>query len=263
MEALDATALEPDYAKMPGHWMLAAMGKRVLRPGGLALTRWMIQSLGITSLYHVVELAPGVGRTAQLLIEAGPASYVGIERDAAAATRTREQIRGGSDSVLITTAENTQLPDGCATVVCGEAFLTMQTEGAKERILKEVCRILQEGGRFGIHELGILSSDQALVNRIQRDLSTTIRVNAKPLRVEDWESLVKGGGLRIVSTRRVPMALLEIKRLIDDEGLFGTARIVSNLLRDGVALRRALEMRSVFRRYSKELCAISIVAEKS
>ena len=30
--------------KMPGHWLMARLGKRVLRPGGMELTRRMISA---------------------------------------------------------------------------------------------------------------------------------------------------------------------------------------------------------------------------
>ena len=33
--------------KMPGHWVLARLGKRVLRPGGMELTRRMLERLAI------------------------------------------------------------------------------------------------------------------------------------------------------------------------------------------------------------------------
>ncbi len=44
--------------KMPGHWLLAKMGKRVLRPGGLELTRVMLERLDIQAHDAVVEFAP-------------------------------------------------------------------------------------------------------------------------------------------------------------------------------------------------------------
>ena len=52
----------PDPAhKMPGHWLLARLGKRVLRPGGLGLTRIMLDRLGIGARDEVVEFAPAWG----------------------------------------------------------------------------------------------------------------------------------------------------------------------------------------------------------
>ena len=50
----------PDQQRMPGHWVLARLGKRVLRPGGMELTRRMITALTIVPADHVVEFAPGL-----------------------------------------------------------------------------------------------------------------------------------------------------------------------------------------------------------
>ena len=38
-----------DYSRMPGHWLPAQIGKRVLRPGGLELTQDMLTRLDIQS----------------------------------------------------------------------------------------------------------------------------------------------------------------------------------------------------------------------
>ena len=78
---------ELDTTKMPGHWLLARLGKRVLRPGGRELTRQMLNGLCIKSSDEVVEFAPGLGFTAQLTLNQKPASYTAVERDEAAATQ--------------------------------------------------------------------------------------------------------------------------------------------------------------------------------
>ena len=36
--------------KMPGHWLLARLGKRVLRPGGRQLTLRMIEALNVETV---------------------------------------------------------------------------------------------------------------------------------------------------------------------------------------------------------------------
>ena len=59
--------------KAPGHWILARLGKRVLRPGGLALTRKMMQALAIQPEDKVVEFAPGLGITAKMALKCKPA----------------------------------------------------------------------------------------------------------------------------------------------------------------------------------------------
>ena len=54
-------------ATAPGHWVLARAGKRVLRPGGAALTAAMLDHARLPGA-DVVELAPGLGRTAAELV---------------------------------------------------------------------------------------------------------------------------------------------------------------------------------------------------
>ena len=57
--------------KMPGHWVLARLGKRVLRPGGMELTRRMLKRLAIKPSDEVIEFAPGMGTTARLTLALG------------------------------------------------------------------------------------------------------------------------------------------------------------------------------------------------
>ena len=46
-----------DYT-VAGHWLLARLGKRVLRPGGMHLTRALLADAGVSNA-DVVEFAPG------------------------------------------------------------------------------------------------------------------------------------------------------------------------------------------------------------
>src|SRR5215208_6344021 len=87
--------------KMPGHWVLARMGKRVLRPGGMDLTRRMLDALRIRESDEVVEFAPGMGVTARLTLALRPASYTAVERDEAAAKIVRGYLAGDSRRVVV------------------------------------------------------------------------------------------------------------------------------------------------------------------
>src|SRR5688500_17534028 len=87
--------------KMPGHWVLARLGKRVLRPGGMELTRRMLKALQISAKDEVVEFAPGMGITAQLTLRASPASYTAVERDEAAAKIVRGYLKGTVKNALL------------------------------------------------------------------------------------------------------------------------------------------------------------------
>ena len=39
----------PEASRMQGHWLLATLGKKILRPGGIALTRKMLAAAAPTS----------------------------------------------------------------------------------------------------------------------------------------------------------------------------------------------------------------------
>lgn len=253
-----------DIAKMPGHWLLARMGKRVLRPGGLELTRKMLDTLAIDSTDHVVEFAPGLGVTARLALARQPASYTAIERDEAAAESVRSFLTDARYRCLVGNAEETGPEDASATVVYGEAMLTMHTPGQKARIVREAYRILQLGGRYGIHELGLTPDDlsEATKDSILHDLSAAIHVGARPLTSSEWRAVLEAEGFQVRAEFTAPMHLLEPKRMIQDEGLERALRIFFNILRTPAARQRVLAMRRVFRTYQDHLMAISLVAVK-
>lgn len=252
--------------KMPGHWLLARMGKRVLRPGGMELTRNMLDSLGIESSDTVVELAPGLGATARLTLDRGPTEYVAVERDGDAAKRVEAMLQGPRQRCVVGTAAETGLENEFASVVYGEAMLTMQTPEEKARIVAEAYRILRPGGQYGIHELALKPDglDSSAKDEIQRDLSAAIHVGARPLTISEWIEQLEIAGFEVDGSKvcEAPMHLLELKRVIQDEGLFGALRIAFNVLRTPAARRRVLQMRQVFRRHQDHLGVISIIARK-
>jgi hypothetical protein len=250
--------------KMPGHWVLARMGKRVLRPGGMELTRRMLDALNIQRADEVVEFAPGMGVTARLTLALAPSSYTAVERDEAAAGIVSSYLSGDRARCVVGSAAETGLQDESATVVYGEAMLTMQTEEAKRQIVREASRLLKSGGRYGIHEMCISSDDldESAKKEIERALTGVVHHGVKPLTVAQWRLLLESEGFAVQSVATTPMALLEPRRVISDEGFARALRFAWNMLRDRDGRRRVLEMRSVFRRHRKHLAAVTMVGVK-
>lgn len=261
--ALPGEGLDP--ALMPGHWLLARLGKRVLRPGGRELTGWMIDGLGIGPADDALEIAPGLGVTAEVALARGPRTYVGVERDATAAQALRARLDAPGRTILQGSAERIDLPSGTVTVAWAEAMLTMNPQPARERILSEVARVLAPRGRFGMHELMLTPDDLPEHDRarIRHDLSEAIRVGARPLTATEWRRLLAAAGLEPVAMAERPMALLSPGRVLRDEGPARTARVLVNVARDPVARTRVRAMRSVFRRHRDHIAAISIIARKA
>lgn len=162
-----------DSARMPGHWLLSRLGKRVLRPGGLELTRQMLEALNILAEDDVIEFGPGLGMTARIALGRKPRSYAGIERDETAARIVRSYLMGPHQSCFVASAEETGLTTGQASVIYGEAMLTMQGPRQKASMIKEAARLLRPGGRYGIHELCLVPDalPQQTRDLIEGDLS--------------------------------------------------------------------------------------------
>ncbi|MFV0338488.1 MAG: methyltransferase domain-containing protein [Chthoniobacterales bacterium] len=264
--ALPGENLDP--RKMPGHWLLARLGKRVLRPGGIEMTRQLLSTLAISSSDKVVEFAPGLGSTARMTLAKNPASYTAVERDATAAAQVRHWLDQADTTsnrqVQTGQAQKTGLPDACANIVYGEAMLSMQNEKAKREIISEAYRLLQPGGRYGIHELSVSPDDlpEEKLKQISDSVTQAINHRAVPLTGQDWESLLRSEGFEIEYRTSSPMALLEPCRVVKDEGFFGLLRFLFRLLLNPAARSRVRMMRQTFRKNRDHLAAICLVARK-
>ncbi len=247
-----------------GHWILAKMGKRVLRPGGKELTHKLIEGLNIGSQDDIVEFAPGIGFTASIILKKNPKSYIGVELNEEASAKLEKKFVSKNIRIINTNAASTRLKPGSADKVLGEAMLTMQADHRKSEIIKEAYRLLKPGGTYGIHELGLVPDqlDVKIKSSIQRKLAQVIKVNARPLTQQEWCILLEKEGFKIKNVYSSPMHLLEPARVISDEGIFRTLKIGFNVLTHPKARNTILKMRKIFRNYEKQMTAFAIIAEK-
>lgn len=246
---------------VPGHWLLARLGKRVLRPGGTRLTRRLLTAARVAHA-DVVELGPGLGQTAAAILVRWPHSYHGVEHDADAAQTAG--LVAGQGNVKVANASATGLPDSSADVVIGEAVLTLQDDSSKAPIVSEVVRLLRPGGRYAIHELALTPDAVPAATRadIRRSLARVTQMNVCPLTITEWQRLLTRHALVIEKVQTARVALLSPQRVIADEGLVGALRFAVNLLVRRDARRRVLEMRRTFRHHRHHFSAVALIARK-
>ena len=270
--ALPLPQSDRDPAHLQGHWLLARIGKRVLRPGGRKLTERMLAHTELAGK-DVVEFAPGLGLTTRAILTQRPKSYRGVDRDPQVVdiiTRLAAGQPGQSGqhaipaSCVLRDAADTGLDTDSADVVIGEAMLTMQSDRGKRAILDEAFRLLRAGGTYSIHELGLQPDDldDSVKDEIRKTLARSIKVNARPLTEAEWRELLESAGFEVLWSGREPMALLDMRRNLADEGIGGVLRIMRNVLGNKDIRARVLDMKSTFDRYRDELTGIAFVVRK-
>lgn len=255
-----------DPAHLQGHWLLARIGKHVLRPGGKKLTERMLANADIAGK-DVVKFAPGLGLTTRAILERDPKSYRGVDRDPQVVdiiSKLTSEKATIPASCVQRDAADTGLESNSADVVIGEAMLTMQTERGKQAIIGETFRLLRAGGTYSIHELGLQPDnlDESVKDEVRKALARSIKVNARPLTEQEWRELLEAEGFEVLWRGKEPMALLDMKRNIADEGIGGVLRILRNVLGNKDIRARVLNMKHTFDKYSNELTGIAFVVRK-
>ena len=254
----------PEAGRMQGHWLLAKLGKRILRPGGRALTAKLLEQAKPAGDDDIVELGPGVGATAEVLLRANPRSYRGVDPNPEGRDAVKNILKKHPRAdYVVADARDTGLDDASADLVVSEAMLTIQDDAGKNAIVAEAARLLRPGGRYAIHEMAWLPDHTDEERETARkELSRVIKVGARPLTLEGWTELLAAHGLETEWHDRAPLHLLEPRRIVSDEGLWGALRFWNNARRLPGASDRLKAMRQGFQLQGKLMGGIVILARK-
>lgn len=246
----------PNAKSASGHWVLARAGKRVLRPGGVELTRAMFDALAITTEDDVVELAPGMGASFTRAARYRPATLCGVDENEKVVQGINERFGGTDYRCVCGDIAATGLPSESADVVYSEAVLSMQTGEKKQATIAEAMRVARPGARLGFHEL-VYSDDITAATRstLETELQKSIRHVVRPATESEWRTMFDDAGLTVRIVRTAPMALLEPGRILRDEGMLRSLGILSRILASREIRKRVVHMRDVFRRHAGVMSA--------
>ena len=249
-----------NFQTASGHQVLAAAGKKYLRPGGRKATEQLFGWANFQPGETVLELASSFGYSAIALAKRYGVKVVGVEKDSDSVARARVNIRAAGYENQIEVIEgdifHLEAIPGKFDYVLAEAILTMQSPPGKAKILAGIHNKLNSGGKFLSHEL--LARDKE--EQIRTELAQVIRVNSTPLSEANWIQACETANLQVQKHKTGAMALLNLGRIIQDEGIVDTIQILGNVLTHKPIRTRVLEMRSVFQKYRHELGYIILCA---
>ena len=242
-----------NFATAPGYQVLAAAGKRILRPGGKAATEQLFTWANFQPGETVLELAASFGESAIAIAKRFNVRVVGVEKNPDSVAKARENIKAAGLSDLVTIIEGDifhlkQIADKFDYVLA-EAILTMQSDVGKAKILSAICDRLKLGGKFLSHEMLVRSNE----SEVRKSLSQAIRVNVNPLTLSEWETACRKAGLTLQQQQTGVMRLLSFGQMLRDDGLLGTVKIAWNVLTNPNLRQRVLQMRRNFQQHQNDL----------
>ncbi len=254
------TQTKLNFETAPGHQILAAVGKKTLRPGGRVATEQLFQWANFQPGETVLELASSFGDSAIALAQRHNVRVVGIEKNPDSVVRACANVAaaGLSDQIQIIEGDIFHLDRVSEQFdyVLAEAILTMQSPSGKAKILTSIHDRLKPGGKFLSHELTAHNREA----EIHRALAEAIGVNSTPLSATNWIAACETAGLTVQQHHIGAMNLLNPQQMVRDEGVIGAGRILWNVLTQPPLRKRVLAMRRVFQHYQQDLGYIALCA---
>jgi SAM-dependent methyltransferase len=210
----DRTQIKACCAAAYGQNAVALVLGESYHPGGRALTRRLVQALGLRPGQHVVDVASGPGATAMLLAAEFGATVDGVDLGEPAVQRARSAAEDAGLSATVRfclgDAERLPLPSDVAdAVVCECAFCTFPDKTAAAA---EFARVLRPGGRIGLTDVTVGAGG------LPEELTTLTAwvaciADARP--VSGYTGILAAAGLRTVRVERHNDALARMIDQID------------------------------------------------
>lgn len=182
-------------------------------PGGLKLTRRLLDSIVVRPGDRLVDVASGIGTTS--LLAAGEydahvdgvdlsAANVALASGAAAAAGVSERVRFHHGD-----AEALPLPDASYDVVVCECALC--TFPDKATAAAQMARVLRPGGRVGISDI---TADPSRLPPELTGIAAWVACIADARPLDDYRSILAGAGLRITAVEHDTAPLEQMVRQI-------------------------------------------------
>lgn len=175
-------------SKEIGHTLLAKLGKKRLRPGGVRGTNWLLKDL-LFNEKEILEVASNMATTAIGLAKKYNLSITAIDLDPKTIYKAEINVKKHKleNKIKLIEANATNLPfnENTFDIVINEAMLTMLSPKNKEKAVSEYFRVLKANGVLLTHDVCLLTDDLALQKEIIMELSRVINTHVQPKTINE------------------------------------------------------------------------------
>ncbi|HWK23663.1 MAG TPA: class I SAM-dependent methyltransferase [Ureibacillus sp.] len=166
-------------------------------PGGINLTKEIFKREDINNTSHILDVGCGTGQTAAYLAYKYRANVTGLDIHPTMITKAKKRMKKYNLPVNIIQAsvEKVPLPDNHFDYIVSESVLSFVN---KQRALKEIYRLLKNGGRFIAIELTIT---QFLMEKEENEIKQFYGFSSLTSK-KDWMALLKQVGFKNIRIRK-------------------------------------------------------------
>lgn len=191
---------DEQLAKLPFIELLVLTfdGEVSLHPGGVASTERLFQQLSVSPNDHVLEIGCGSAKDLCTLVENHDCRAIGVDSSDFIVKFAKDRVkdRGLSSKITIIKDDITNLNflnNGQFDVVIAQSVLATVLDKDKDKVVREVSRVLKSGGHFGDIELiWIDEPDNELVYNVEKRIGSFDR----PMKSSEWIGSFKEAGLK-------------------------------------------------------------------
>jgi SAM-dependent methyltransferase len=240
MEAATAPPLTAEEVMdLDPYSFLAALGKKVVRPGGHRSTDQLFAFANLQASDGVLDVGCGVGTTGIEIAQRFGSRVTITDKSELMLAEARANVEkaGLRDRIEIDAGDIHALPyeDDTFDVTIVEA-VTMFVD--RERAIKECVRVTKPGGRILDHELCWRERPDLEALEILRQPLICPGIDFDDVR--NWEMLYERHGVRDIDSVTGPFALFKPLQFVRDEGPVNTGRIVARAVSQRAYRRKAI-----------------------
>lgn len=178
--------------------VLSFEGEASLHPGGVASTEGLFQRLSVSHKDYVLEIGCGSAKDLCKLVENCNCRAIGVDSSDLIVkfAEDRVQKRGLSSQITVIKGDITNMNffnDSQFDTVIAQSVLGTVLDKDKDKVVREVSRVLKSGGLFGDIELiWINDPDNELVYNVEKRIGSFDR----PLKSNEWIRLFEEAGFK-------------------------------------------------------------------